>query len=1024
MKYLFYKLRNFSNRNSLQFIVNQRIRQDYPLLYKKVRKKNWRIHAKDALSKPDSWKWIFAFFAIIFLVFGVINLSVYWNFPFKIRFHWFTYDLDTAKNLIDQRVSNVATIIGFTLAVCTLLINNLAEKDKNFQLLFKSVFIYSIIYYALALLSWLLLLSLLKDFFTGKYGYIFINAVILSHSFIVALIIFIGYLFAHLIRFLDSNYLHERYIDNLHINAYFILFEEIIKDEKKQLYEKRLIEIGLKKGNSYNSFFQEKPDLIEISIQKNDNQIIEDVNLDVLNKIFAKITSNKKANIQFYDFNIAGFLLEKTTCNVEKIAENLQNSFLVKKYKNLNKLKYDAFNETINKQAEHLKIAVEKNDLKSLEKCLEFYNSVFSLCYGLPNKEFSILSGRKYELFQVICIALRKNHEQIFQNLIEFVGNHCHKSRENDCRIVFVELTYIIKNLYTRISPEQLTPYLEEVTDILKSLTIPYFYHSYESQHDNKRFFYQECAFKLFVDLVYKTIQPQNNQEISKTLTGFKYVSEKFNSIHENLSGNHYRDEFDLMRLSSKNDLSDAERMKSKEEIEMRLKPYYQSVHASFAIQSWLYFLYRHQLISKDIIKEALQFTTYRFENIQTLIEQYSSIWEADWGYLGLNEWNHEERKINTVYTSPPCRREHWLPYGFVVNVLQNDLNENFNYQEIRTGLSWKYENFSWLFDKFDDPKYQREWLEIIGVELDEYHRRKKHIKEILDLIERQQMLANEQKNTQINLSIPKVINFKEVNFSQFKKHASILSLFDYFGIVAKTSVENTSLKSFGIEQYDNRNYFIEDKYPIILGQGNLGADMGSYANNLFLELLTDSVRKKSAVIHQCKTVSNGYSFVFNYLKDKGYLPNLIIAPVNLLFGERYFEAIPNFKYSAFSIEPKRTLIDAGYIGDDVLVVTLYSDFLQNEFIVCDFNKAFRLTVGESDELIGRILDINVRELTNEEFNNELNNYPEKWSENSTLSKEEITVKIKNKVLVDIWCKLKFEIIDQEAFKVVRVLDI
>ena len=79
----------------------------------------------------------------------------------------------------------------------------------------------------------------------------------------------------------------------------------------------------------------------------------------------------------------------------------LQNAFLVKNYKNLNELNYDSFNETINKQAEHLKIAVEKKSFLYLAGTILEYSGGLNgkgFVFNNPNAQRTCGCGESFSL--------------------------------------------------------------------------------------------------------------------------------------------------------------------------------------------------------------------------------------------------------------------------------------------------------------------------------------------------------------------------------------------------------------------------------------------------------------------------------------------------------------------------------------------------------------------------------------------------------------------------------------------------
>jgi hypothetical protein len=146
------------------------------------------------LSQRDKW-WL-----VLIHVLGLLLLFTF------LRFGWFTFvqfDDKTAAALIDQRTSNVATIISMTLAVIGLLLGNLAIKDnQTYKLLFVNSRLYLILYYTLSVICCLIVISTLRDTFDKA----IFEQFVLAGTYLALFILFgIGYLFRTIIKFANAS---------------------------------------------------------------------------------------------------------------------------------------------------------------------------------------------------------------------------------------------------------------------------------------------------------------------------------------------------------------------------------------------------------------------------------------------------------------------------------------------------------------------------------------------------------------------------------------------------------------------------------------------------------------------------------------------------------------------------------------------------------------------------------------------------------------------------------------------------
>ncbi len=156
----------------------------------------------------------------------------------------------SAKIIIDQRATNVATIISMTLAVVGFLIGNIAIKEsQTYKLLFTNSKLYPIIYFTLSTIGSLMIISLLRDSVTSEF--IYSRLVITGTYLVIVVLLLIGYLFRTIIHFTDAkkihNFLHLEFIEEGKRNLYTILIEKYSKIE----YDRLMNDKSIKRRNFF-----------------------------------------------------------------------------------------------------------------------------------------------------------------------------------------------------------------------------------------------------------------------------------------------------------------------------------------------------------------------------------------------------------------------------------------------------------------------------------------------------------------------------------------------------------------------------------------------------------------------------------------------------------------------------------------------------------------------------------------------------------------------------------------------------
>lgn len=183
--------------DSLRLKSSKKIKEKYKDLFPGSRQRITKH-----FEQRENWKHFILYTLLIFLLFLMIPLPL---------------SKKTASTLVDQRTSNVATIISMTLAIVGFLLSNIAIKEPlTYQLLFRKSKMMFIVCFALTTICCLMVTSTLRDQFPNKsmfYGRFVLSGTIMA----VMIPLLIGYLFWCIAKFVNAESLHQFIKDELFI---------------------------------------------------------------------------------------------------------------------------------------------------------------------------------------------------------------------------------------------------------------------------------------------------------------------------------------------------------------------------------------------------------------------------------------------------------------------------------------------------------------------------------------------------------------------------------------------------------------------------------------------------------------------------------------------------------------------------------------------------------------------------------------------------------------------------------------
>ncbi|OIP82246.1 MAG: hypothetical protein AUK44_08290 [Porphyromonadaceae bacterium CG2_30_38_12] len=292
--------------------------------------------------------WIIS--VIVFIIFFFLQFI---NIPLL---NFISIKEDTVKSLIENRTTNIVTLISVTFAVIGFLIANLAIKDSyTYNILFKKSSFFPVVYFALSLIVMFILLSTLKDSFLPIYN---ARTLIVGSFLLICVIFCVGYLFTQLVKFTN-----HKHILKLTKNEFLKEAKENLKIiGRKQLSEKIVNELGFSKFSNFRYSPYVKADF---RVPKG-HIIISDVKINKLTELSSSIHSKEEIlinNVRLYkEVNADDSFFYVAPNNIIKHKKLLKklNSCIVTSDKPI-KFNFESKNYIIQKLNENIKMNNEKN---------------------------------------------------------------------------------------------------------------------------------------------------------------------------------------------------------------------------------------------------------------------------------------------------------------------------------------------------------------------------------------------------------------------------------------------------------------------------------------------------------------------------------------------------------------------------------------------------------------------------------------------------------------------------------------
>jgi len=316
----------------------------------------------------------------------LIAFSFCMLFPLEEILHLvFKPENKSIATLIDQRTSNLATIVGMILTVTGLVISNMAVKESYaYEVLFAKSRLYGIIYFVLSTIGLLIVISCLRDTVGEK---LFNRMVIVGTLFVLFILVLIALLFRSMINFTNVKAIDKIYRDYLLIqekkNLLAALRVKYSAEQFKNLLAKyKAIEY------TFSHAFEDSPHLFSMSVIDYDTEPSEEPHLQVIDINMTQLAyfmdeKKKEGQIYFQRLQLDAltnqrdnYIWVKGRSNAKEEKKVLKSSLVLKQVKEtptetqLNARKY--FDEKLEERTEDGK-------MKGIEQILDSYLDMYML---------------------------------------------------------------------------------------------------------------------------------------------------------------------------------------------------------------------------------------------------------------------------------------------------------------------------------------------------------------------------------------------------------------------------------------------------------------------------------------------------------------------------------------------------------------------------------------------------------------------------------------------------------------------
>lgn len=971
------------------------------------------------IKQPNSWRFVVPFVLIIYLL-CFFDLRIPGTF---------SSSHDQAIELLNDRLIHLITLFSVSVVVAVFVVSAMQAKrvgEELFSTIFRESYIYPIIFFVLSVIG---ITAIVSQASNEIQDVVLIRINTLGLVTFITTLIVIGFLFVRIFKFINTDYLLNRYIKNIERLSNIELERELFERISRMVYKTFFDSLGAKED--YLRFYS-KEKLNQSKIRFNEAVVIDDVNFNYLLREIKKINGGLIQNMYYIPLGINDSVYSDTVILGFNsiITENRSASILKAYRRNNRKREAVEYYEQKKKMKSRLISSVIENDFDSVDNILTAYYSIHKV-FALSVNRYNIDESLSYyssnilsiddwnvikDLDRHIFLVSKKAIETKNREFVKEVFNYLYKimviaiTEENET--IIRKYLYMASRIYyvSRLNPELRnlisSTASSDWTNLIR-LHIFYLYNKFtEIDKRIKLNTIYHAAFTGFNGLLKTMID-------EKDYMGFQIGIKEFNQLELNFK---YRDHANetIKRLTeikgeNKNEI---EYLEKRLNIDKQPARYHRAV--VFGLQSWLWFLYHSKKITHEELAKFIE--SIKLPNISYTEKVNDLIYYASEGenLFDWSNWDIKEHPIGEVFI--PLDTNAWINFGMVVWLLRQGRINPSNLKDIQNSDIFLYKedqisrNCDYLYSNYND------WKDILGnVSKDELERKISLIKELFSNLKRRIELKIDKEIISQSLSPERIKVFINSVGESWENNSIIHKIFEQFEAIDIITDQNVSLRVCGqsINLEGGKMMFVEEQYQEIFGIEHIGSSVAHCVNREFSNKLISS--KHSS--YEFDDTISAIEKLISHMKENGQSANIIMMDSNLEWEDESLYKSEKF----IPIWRSGHKLDRNFIGhyDNIPIVGLHNELFHKKIMVSDFTKAFKMRQRQDNNWFNKLLKIEIIDVSDEEAERIYSIDPTKWSKNKDgrdITKEEAIVNIKKDITINIAQHFEFIILDNNSF--------
>lgn len=967
----------------------------------------------------------------------------YLNLPLP---NWFLLSGQEAIEILHNRLSDLVGVFGVSVAVAVFVVSALQARrsgEEQFSTVFVESWLYPILYSILSAIGVMAWISYRRNDIPDE---VFLRMVAVGYFCFTLALLSVAVLFERIFRFIQTDFLLKRYLSSVEHEAENALEAEFEGRVSRRLYQTHLEGLGL----NQNYFEPEKKDASIFRVGFPWNARIKDVNLRVIAKTLRKLQQKRGSSLSsigsFKALGLDDFIRQDESvmwlscdgiAGARRLRDKLQNAYKATRIRG--ETRSTSYEEEKQRLKSRLIKVVMENDVVAIEHILEAYTTI-NRSFATKSKAYRIeanlqnLPSRGWfedewdvlrEIDRHILIAFEKavelSNREIVLDLCGHVYHLLVMSMHEDSLILFRKYYYLPTRLYylTRKSEElkrSAANLLASYWTNLIRLHISYEYRDAREIAQKQRlnqFYY--LAFTGFNALFKTMIDLRDFAGFKTALNQFSQLDEKYHDPSEETQREILKVELSGMTAEEKQVL--LSKLRNYLSVESQPIEMYNAVQ--FGLQSWLWYLFRCNIISGDQLSHFGENVKLAAKSQADKVNQLISTTEGERDLFGWGEWDTQERPLVGEYS--PLQPRTWLTFGFVVWAVRDGGIQSTNLDKVDNSemFLYRYDEISLACD-FLARDFERCRPILGNISREDFDKRLFSLKDLFGNLKMRIEHSIATDRVRQGLSQPRIEEFRQKVGDAWHNSGNIRRLFEIknaIDVVDNNAVELPACVA-NVNLIGGKMMFVDDRHETIYGIESTGSEISLCEDNSFFLMLMKSIKKPL----QFGTAAEAVKSMSRVRTDKGLTSDIIMMHRDLLWRSESLMKCEDFTPAWRAKPPIQKPFD-GTFGE-IPVVGVNNELFESTILVADFSTAFRMRQKRDPNWYESQLKVEVKEIDDTEAVRILEEKPNEWlrdSKGNPVDRDHALFKIKQGILLFVATYLDYSINDHQGYETANV---